>query len=139
MDALRQNGIAEVTELESDFSYEQAKKVAAEYLGKHVPDMFICATDNMAFGTYMALQNKGLKVPKDVSLSGFGGYQYSEMIDPKLTTIRFHNEELGKLAAEEILNMIEEKPVQKDITVGYDFIEGSSVKNMNRDKNQKQK
>ena len=88
----------------------------------------ICATDRLAFGAYHVLGERGLRIPEDVSVAGFGGYDESTLLKPDLTTLRFDSYGLGYLGAETILKMIHREPVPKKQIVDYTMIEGHSVK-----------
>ena len=53
---------------------------------KHMPDAFICANDRMAKAVCECLQEKGYRVPEDVSVSGFDGVDLAKYCSPCLTT-----------------------------------------------------
>lgn len=114
-------------EFVSDFSFQHGYEVTKTQLVHDTPDMIICATDTMALGAFKALQEVALQVPNEVSLIGFGGYEISSLITPKLTTISFDNSVAGYLAAETLLKMIGEKPVSKRQIIEYTFVKGASV------------
>lgn len=114
---------------ETSFSYIDGQKLARKLLDEHIPDLFICATDLIALAFYKEIRERGLRVPEDVSLIGFGGYAMSELLSPSLTTIRFENELAGKLCAQTIISMIQNKPVPTLQVLGYDFLLGQSVSN----------
>lgn len=63
-------------------------------------DAIICATDRLAFGCYKILQRKGFRIPEDVSVTGFGGYDESSLLMPELSTIKFDSYAMGYLGAE---------------------------------------
>lgn len=115
---------------ETSFSYEDTQKLVRELLDLHVPDLFICATDLMALACLKEVRSRGLRVPEDVSIIGFGGYERSALVTPSLTTIRFENEEAGRLCAQTILKMIRKEPVEKLQVLGYQFVKGASVSDM---------
>lgn len=127
-DALKDNGVKNVHFIETDFSFDKARKKIAQYLDKRIPTMIICATDNMALACYKEIQERGLKVPDDVSLMGFGGYEISSLITPSLTSIRFENEEAGCIAGKTLIDLIEEEEVVRKQLIQYTLIEGESVK-----------
>ena len=104
--------------------------MALDYLQKKRPTMFIGATDNIALGCLKAINELGLKMPEDISLIGFGGYETSLFINPSLSTIRFNNEEAGKKAGKTIIDLIEENPVDNLQLIDYQLIEGQSVKDL---------
>lgn len=119
-----------VTMEETSFTYEQARETARSLLEKHVPDLFICATDSIAMACYKEVREKGLRVPEDVSIVGFGGYEITELLSPTMTSIRYENELAGRLCASTLIAMIHGEPVPTLQVVGYQFREGESVSDM---------
>ena len=102
--------------------------------GGYVPDGVICATDTLAVGAIKALQERGYKVPDDISVAGIGGGFAGTIITPALTTVKLFHRECGERGARLLLSMIEqqrEKPDQKLPTThtmfGYSLIERESV------------
>jgi LacI family transcriptional regulator len=69
------------------------------------------ANDQMAYGARLALHNKSIRVPEDVSLIGFDDLPGSLYTTPPLTTVRQPVYELGKIAGDAMLRMIEGKKV----------------------------
>ncbi len=71
----------------------------------------------------------GLSIPEDISVAGYDGTRISQMLHPRLTTIRQNTEQIGKEAAEQLIRAIE-KPrstaVEK-ITIEGVLIPGQSV------------
>lgn len=129
LDGLAKGGVEEVRVYRSEFDFQDASRVTEEMLGHFQPTAIIGATDTIAFGALKALSRLGKKVPEDISLSGFGGYNISEVIHPALTTIRYNNTETGRLAASTIIRMTNGEDVPPLQVSGYSFIEGESVKN----------
>ena len=68
------------------------------------------------------------RIPEEVSVAAFGGYDESTLLTPELTTLKFDSYGMGYLGAETILKMITGEPVSKKQIVGYEFIEGGSVR-----------
>ena len=116
--------------IETDFSFENTIKVVNDLLERTKATLIICATDNIAMATYKEVRSRGLSIPDDISIIGFGGYTISSLLTPSLCTIRFDNELAGKLAGETIVKIINNKPVAKKQIVSYYMIEGESVKSM---------
>lgn len=129
-DGLKAHGIEQYDFIETDFSFEKTRKVVGAFLDCHQPTAMICATDNLALACYKEIQMRGLRMPKDISLAGFGGYEISSLITPSLTTIRYENEEAACQGAKAIIDLIDEKEVQPQQMVHYILIEGGSVSNL---------
>ena len=58
-----------------------------------------------------ALQARGLRVPEDMGLTGFDDMPAAQGICGGLTTVRQPFHEIGRLAAERLLALIEGAPV----------------------------
>lgn len=80
---------------------------AVEILSKY-PEVtaLLCANDRLAIGAYSGIRSLGLKVPDDVSVTGFNDSPMLELIPPRLTTIRIQQFDAGRAAAELILKSI---------------------------------
>jgi LacI family transcriptional regulator len=64
------------------------------------------ANDQMIFGARLALFRRGIRVPEDVSLVGFDDESSAAYMVPPLTTARQPSVQMGQVAAQAILNMI---------------------------------
>jgi len=62
------------------------------------PTAVICVNDMMAIGVMKALREKGLRVPEDVSVTGFDNIRLAEYCEPSLTTVHIPRDEIGKMA-----------------------------------------
>ncbi|AZB43170.1 LacI family transcriptional regulator [Bacillus sp. FJAT-42376] len=131
LDGLQAGGPHSVNCVEADFSMERAKLVTENALNEHIPDLIVCATDNMALGAMKAIHEKKLAIPKDLSVAGFGGYRISEMVHPGLTTVSFHYFDVGLNAAFSMVSLIEGKSVQKKMISGYEIISRESIADRN--------
>ncbi len=82
-----------------------------EYLATtpELPTAFFSDNDTIALGAMKALQEKGYKIPEDISLIGFDDTPFHGLISPALTTMRVFKEEMG-VAAVEMLNRIINNP-----------------------------
>lgn len=80
------------------------------------PTAIIAANDVVALGAVRTLQENGYDVPRDMSVIGCDGLEFTAYLSPALTTIRIPWELLGKLAAEQVLGLIA-KPHEDRTTV----------------------
>lgn len=114
-----------------DFSLESGRAAMLRLLNAdHTIDSVICATDRMAFGALDALKEAGLRIPEDISISGFDDNWACRYISPNLTSVRFYYTESGVTAAELLLEMIEkhhsDEPV-KQTMLGYSIQERGTI------------
>jgi LacI family transcriptional regulator len=70
-----------------------------------------CANDQTAYGARLTIFHRGLRVPEDVSLVGFDDLPTSSYMTPPLTTVRQPTYEIGRLAAQAIVQMIRKQPI----------------------------
>jgi len=66
----------------------------------------VAFNDQSAIGAIRALQDLGLKVPDDVSVIGFDDIKVAAFNNPKLTTIRQPLSDMGRIAAQWVLNRL---------------------------------
>lgn len=78
----------------------------AEKILETVPevDTIVCATDSIAFGAMMCMQEYGKRVPEDVQITGIGDSMLTQISRPSLTTAHLHFKTAGIEAAEMILS-----------------------------------
>lgn len=115
--------------VETDFSFKKAYEKAEEVL-KYKPTAIVCATDNICLGILRYLHENNIKVPEEVSVGGFGGYDIGSVSYPTLTTVYFDYELIGEDTAQGILDLIEGKEIEKNHKQPLTLIERESVKEL---------
>ena len=125
--AMQNQDDCDVKYFETEFSIHAALKKASSILAEYHPTIFVCATDNIALGVFKAINQKGFKIPEDISITGFGGYEVTEMIHPSLTTVKYHYKDAGETAARMIIELLEGKEVPKLSISEFNIIERESV------------
>ncbi|MCR5324465.1 MAG: GGDEF domain-containing protein [Lachnospiraceae bacterium] len=77
----------------------------------NIPDSIICANDIMAINVSDVLQNSGVRVPEDVIVTGFDGYQEAYLAKPALTTVSCTTTDFADVTAETVLKCLKgERP-----------------------------
>lgn len=71
------------------------------------PTCILLPNDMVYLGAMEAVHQFGLRIPEDISLAGYDGIALTQVLDPPLTTIRQSNEELGRAAAQRLIECIE--------------------------------
>lgn len=75
--------------IDCNFSFEQSIATVKSLIQKRTKfDALFCASDVIAHGVVVALQESGYEVPKDVSVCGFDDVAMARTINPPLTTIK---------------------------------------------------
>ncbi|MEK4714729.1 MULTISPECIES: LacI family DNA-binding transcriptional regulator [Sporosarcina] len=129
-EAFKENDLVMCDEdvLYAQFSEQQAYILAEKYLQTKQPTAFLCFSDLMAFGVMRAVKEAGLRIPEDISITGFDDLVLSGYTQPKLTTIRQDFIEIGRLSAQLLQSLMENKLDKKHIYVDYQLLERESVK-----------
>ena len=89
-----------------------------------VPTCIIYPDDTALIGGRNVIIEMGLRIPRDISVAGYDGTRISQLLHPKLTTIRQNTELIGSEAAKRLIGTIE-KP--RTTLVERVVIEGSLV------------
>ena len=102
---------------------------AMEHLLETAPDItaVFAMSDIMALGAIRALQDHGLRVPQDISVTGYDGIALGQYSVPRLTTIRQNKEQLALRSAKILLHKIKEPGTAVHEVVPFELIEGESV------------
>ena len=79
------------------------------------PTALFCANDAMAIGAIKAIHEKGLRVPRDISLIGFDDLDLDRYIEVPLTSIRSPLSEVGTRSFELLMDILQdpERPAQQ--------------------------
>lgn len=77
--------------------------------GEKLPTVLYCANDSIAIHVYKVLNELDIKIPDEISITGFDNIQDSYMLKPTLTTIDVPKEELGRRAVKALLNRVDDK------------------------------
>ncbi len=95
-------------QLEIDAAIAEAGyPVVGQLLATQLPfSAVVCFNDYSAIGTIRALVDAGLRVPEDVSVVGFDDVQNAAYNNPSLTTIRQPLRDMGRIAAQALLQRI---------------------------------
>ncbi len=108
-------------------SYKQCKK----FFNNNIPTAIMTATDNIAAGLYVALKERGLKIPEDVSVIGFDNLPISRFLDPPLTTIKQPKKLMGYKGMKILLDLINKKEILDSIIkLKTKIIERDSVRSI---------
>ena len=79
---------------------------------KELPDAIICANDIMAINVCDMLQQAGIKIPDQVIVSGFDGYDEVFFADPKICTSSCDTVHLAEATGEIVLRIVDHEEVR---------------------------
>ncbi len=101
-----------------NFSYLSGKEAVCTFLDERglVPgrdiEVIVCANDQMAWGAFNELESRGLRVPRDIAITGFDDIRSSIFPMPAITTVSQHVVTIGRTAVSSLLAY---EPGRKDI------------------------
>src|SRR3954451_11992907 len=75
--------------------------------GGYRPTAIICVNDIMAVGALRELRERGIRVPEDMSVTGFDNVKLSEFCSPALTTVHIPRDRIGHLVFERLASKLE--------------------------------
>ena len=104
-----------------------------EKMLKSNPDMtaVMCASDSLAIDLYKYAKERGVLIPDELSVCSFDGYDYTSTMLPPLTTVKQDFCEIGKIAAELLLDIADtETDIYRTIYVPTNIILRQSVKKL---------
>lgn len=93
----------------TDLTPEMNRKVTLEMLESgDLPDAIFAMIDPVAVEVMIVLKEKGIKIPDQIALAGFTNNPTSAVVEPSLTTVSQPGYEMGQLAANHLLDQLEE-------------------------------
>ena len=96
------------------------------------PTCILFSDDYSYIGGINAIYEEGLRVPEDISIVGYDGIHMAKMVSPKLTTWQQNTADLGRIAAEQLIERIEHPRTTppEHITVQGKLLEGETVRRL---------
>lgn len=70
------------------------------------PTAVVAGNDETAYGLWLMLRRQGVKVPDEISLVGFDDREEAVLMDPPLSTVRVHKEEIGQTCMKMLLERL---------------------------------
>ena len=103
---------------EGDFSSASGYRETCSVLAlPERPTAIVAASDLMALAALQAIRDVGLEPATDVAIVGFDDLEAAALAHPPLTTIRQDRQELGTVAAERAIELIEDPEASPPATV----------------------
>ena len=103
-----------------------AKSLIERLRGSDVSAIF-CCNDYIGLGALNACRRMGKRVPRDISVIGFGNLSIYQYVQPFLTTIDRNVHEIGVTAAKLLLELLEGESEGRKVVIGTSLIEREST------------
>lgn len=99
---------------------------------KDPPTCILYPDDFAALGGINEIRERGLRIPQDISIAGYDGITVARVLEPKLTTICQDTVAIGRIAAEKLVDLIENPKTTliDKFTVDGILFKGASVKRL---------
>lgn len=94
-------------------------------------DAVFCCNDDLALGALFSCQRQNIRVPEDLSIIGFNDLDFAASAYPSLTSVATPRHEMGRRAAEMILQIIRApgtRPAETRIDLGFQIKERESTR-----------
>ncbi|TXS51304.1 LacI family DNA-binding transcriptional regulator [Streptomyces sp. t39] len=91
------------------------------------PTALLCDDDVLAAGACKAARRLGLRVPADVSVTGFDDLALATALEPELTTVRLPAERTGERGMTALLAVLDDRPHPQDSLPAELVVRGSSA------------
>ncbi len=130
--SLKKNGIEIIPEwiIEGGFQIKDGYNAFMKlYNSKKLPEIIFTVNDRVALGLYQAAAEKGIKIPEDIGVTGFGFKDTAQSFTPSLSIINQDPRKIGSTAADLLIEMIKNPDIkkQKSIILKEEFLWNDSI------------
>ncbi len=131
VEALANNGIPEppTSVRPAPGMFQRGREGLAALLGAGARVSAVaCSSDVLAQGVIAEAQDRGMRIPGDLAVIGFGDFDFAAHTSPALTTIAIEKVTIGRLAAQALLARIRgEEVATRIVDVGFRLVERGST------------
>ena len=104
LDVMEQQGIRPVAVVEGEYDMPSGYKQTAALLDKYKISALYCCNEEMAVGAMLAITERGLRIPLDISLICYDSGDRAAFVRPALTSIYFPIGDMARYATRKLLN-----------------------------------
>lgn len=109
--------------IERPYTIADGRSAAAQLLaGPGLPSVILCGNDILAFGALFECQARGLRVPEQISITGFDDVDLASQLSPGLTTMHVPAEAMGSAAADYLVQRRAGQPTPDCIELSAELI-----------------
>ena len=102
--------------IETPYGIANGSRAFCELMsGPNAPTVVMCGNDVLAIGALQGAKKMGLRVPDDVSITGFDDIELASIASPELTTVHVPHREMGNRAAHMLIDMVNGTPPEKSV------------------------
>ncbi len=109
--------------IEAPYSISDGRRALRRLMAAEpAPTAIICGNDVLAYGALFECHALGVRVPEQVSITGFDDLELAAELAPALTTMHVPSEDMGRLAADYLLDRIDGQPTQGATRLDVDLV-----------------
>ncbi len=86
-----------------DFGQKSVERILSR---RPRPTAVVAGNDEIAYGLWRSLCQRGVKIPDQISMVGFDDREEAVLMDPPLSTVRVHKEEIGETCMKMLLERL---------------------------------
>jgi LacI family transcriptional regulator len=117
-DAAAAHGVpmSDLDVVEAPYTFQDAEDAFSVIMQRERrPTAVICGNDILAIGALKQAKAMGLRVPEDISLTGFDDVEIAEVTEPAITTVHVPHRQMGQVAAEILIRQVQSKTAGTEI------------------------
>ncbi|KXU94233.1 GntR family transcriptional regulator [Caballeronia megalochromosomata] len=132
IEELKRHGVDDVPMhvLPAPATLQTGREGFVRILEGELPDVIVCSTDTLAQGILAEAAKRGMRIPQDVAVMGFGDLSTAAHVHPALSTVRIDGAAIGRLAADALLRRLEQKQASTTVLrldTGFQIIDRESA------------
>lgn len=97
-------------------SPEGGRQATRALLSAH-PELtvIVCMNDFMAFGAMREIRERGLRIPEDISVTGFDNVTLAQYLDPALTSVHIPRDQIGRKICDALISVEKNRPAHQEM------------------------
>lgn len=104
LDAMDRAGLTPVAVLEGAYDMPSGHLQTSQLLADTRPTAIYCCNEEMAIGAMLAITERGLRIPQDISLICYDSGERAAFVRPALTSVHFPISEMARFATRKLLD-----------------------------------
>jgi len=108
--------------IETPYGFENGGAAFRQMMmSQDAPSVIMCGNDVLAIGALRAAREMDLRVPQDVSITGFDDIELAVLAEPALTTVHVPHREMGRRAADILVQAVRNQDMPQNIELKTDI------------------
>ncbi len=104
LDAMSNAGLTPTVSLAGEYDLPSGYQLTCEILQRNIPTAIYCCNEEMAVGALLAISERGLRVPDDISVICYDSGERADYVTPKLTSLHFPITSMAREATRKLVN-----------------------------------